>query len=477
MALITDPDLLADSAADDASTEIFIDTTNQLIKLNPGVGDLVAKDGVVGKTVYSFLKEEWRNDPLTKNLAAFPFPLLPITDEFYELVDGWNWANATTRQSLRQVGWLVRNSSGNVTEHWAGISALSAENDDQLFYFNNSGAAIDFTFEGAVSEAIQVIDDPNGDGLYADGFNRSTLFEIYNREYAQLYSVSDLPSIGVSDLLAPKVFSFPAPTALDSKISVADTGIDANSDGTADVAPYSGMSITFYDTAQVRNIGGTNYNFGIIIDGNNGTAQQIYEFVQWALRQSNDQDASTGTLIGRLMPELVAFEGDILKTKTARSNYRGGGTGVYIDNFATADTNNITFRDNTDTERSFPFVAVVTLDFNPNLQADTNAKYFVYFTDGVTAGLEWGNSGSILVDNNAGSDVTGNVSGASSIQFDFDYDGNTQGGRTAGQDANITVIAIGLDSSQYVRQTGTITRSTENSVTLVGAIERQYENA
>lgn len=474
MALITDPDLLADSAADDSSTEIFIDTTNKFIKLNTGVGDLVAADGVTEKAVYSFLKEEWKNDPLTKNLAAFPFPMVPITDEFFELVEGWNWANAATRQSIRQGGWLVRDTSGNVTEHWAGISALSAENDDQL-YFDQGAGATAFTFAGPISEAVQVIDDPNGDGNYADGYDRSGTFAIYNREQAQLYAQSDLAAIGVADLLAPKVFSFPVPTGADLNIATADIGIDADTNGAADVAPYDGMSITFHTTPQSRTIGASSRDFGIIIDGNNGTKQQIYEFVQWSLRQSNDQDAGAGSLVGQLMPELLEFVGDTLKTKTA-ANYQGGGTGVYIDNFQPADTNSLVFVDNTATERTFPFVSVVTMNFNVNLQNDAAAEYFVYFENGVTAGLEWGNDGAILVDDNSGSDVTGLVGGNSSIQFDFDYDGNNQGGRTPGTDANVVFIAIGLETGQYVRATTTIARSTENSVSLVAAIERQYEN-
>ena len=59
----------------------------------------------------------------------------------------------------------------------------------------------------------------------------------------------------------------------------------------------------------------------------------------------------------------------------------------------------------------------------------------------------------------------------------FDYDGNVQGGRTAGTDAAITAVAIGLSTGQYVSATGTIARSTANSISLVAALERNYENA
>ncbi len=100
MALINDPDQLTDSSTDNGSTNVYIDTSAKLIKLVPGVGGLDASDGVTEKAVYSFLKEEWKNDTLTKNLAAFDFPMVPITDEFYELVGGWDWANATTLELL-----------------------------------------------------------------------------------------------------------------------------------------------------------------------------------------------------------------------------------------------------------------------------------------------------------------------------------------------------------------------------------------
>ncbi len=345
---------------------------------------------------------------------------------------------------------------------------------DQLYYDNGAGAT-NFTFTGAVNEAIQIIDDPDGDGDYVDGFNRSGTFTIYNREQAQIYNNSNLAAVGSSDLLAPKRFSFPIGTGTDLNISTADTGIDSTEDGTADVAPYSGMSIEFFTTPQSRTIGASSYDFGIIIDGNNGTKEEIYEYVQWALRQDTDQDNGTGTLIGNVMPELLEFVGSTLKTKQATSNYQGGGTGVFIDNFATADTNQLAFIDNTATERTFPFVAAGNLTFNDNLVNDSSAVYRVFYTDGVDAGLEFGNSGAILVDDNSGTDISGAVTG-SSIAFDYDYDGNTQGNRTAGTDANVTAIAIGLDTGQYVKTTSTIGRNNANTISFVAAIERNYEN-
>ena len=81
----------------------------------------------------------------------------------------------------------------------------------------------------------------------------------------------------------------------------------------------------------------------------------------------------------------------------------------------------------------------------------------------------------ILVDNNSGSDIAGSI-GAASIAFDFDYDGNIQGGRTAATDAAIVLRAIGLETAQFVEATGTITRNVGLSFSLVAGLERNYSN-
>jgi hypothetical protein len=58
----------------------------------------------------------------------------------------------------------------------------------------------------------------------------------------------------------------------------------------------------------------------------------------------------------------------------------------------------------------------------------------------------------------------------------FDYDGNVQGGRTSGTDAAVTVVAIGLQTAQFVKVTSTITRSVDNNISLVSSLERNYRN-
>jgi hypothetical protein len=440
-------------------------------------GDL-SSDGVTLKALYSFLKEEWKDDPHTKNLAAFPFPMVPITDEAFELVDGWDFYDDAARYLIRTAGWTVKNTSGLVTQKWAGIIGLGTiESNDQLYYQQVSGgAATNVQLTGQINQAVQILKDDDGDGNYSEGsdFDRRSYFKLFVREQGQLYDVASLTDIGVTTMDA-QAYRFPISTGTDLKITHTDVQIDADSNNVADVSPYSGMSITYYNTAQDRSIGGTNRSFGIIIDGNGGTAEQIYEFVQWSLRRTTDINAGSGTLTGKIADELLEFVGDTLKTKNA-TNPEGGGTGVFIDDYQTVDVNRLVFRDNSAVERTFPYVAALTINFGDNLKNDASAKYWVYFTTLPGAGNDFGEASAVIVDDNASADMSGNVSGASSVQHSFNYDGNVQGGRTAGTDADITVVGIGLATGQYVRATGTIGRSTANSISLVAALERNYQN-
>jgi len=94
----------------------------------------------------------------------------------------------------------------------------------------------------------------------------------------------------------------------------------------------------------------------------------------------------------------------------------------------------------------------------------------------VTVGMNPINSpDALLVSNNGGSPISGTIS-ASSVTFDFDYDGNQQGGRAGGQTADITIRAIGLNTGQFVETTGQITQATGLTYSLVAALERNYSN-
>jgi len=499
MAKIIDHTLLAQT------TDVVFDTTLHTIQLL-STGAINIHDGVTGQAIYSFCKAQWKADPA---LIKFPFPLIAITEEKFELINGWDWADNATRALIRDAGWAVKDASNVSLEEWAGIITLGSFTDpliDTAYIQQAIGApATNLGHAGPVNEAVKIY----GDATHGN-FDYRNFFKIFLREQAELYDASDLTAIGVSTLTY-QVYSFPLSNAIDLNITASDATIAAS-------APYTGMTITYLngvgftnyatgtvyaansvvlDTATGRwfqtALGGTsnganvaadigvtdwtayagerlvdagNYRaFDKVIGGTAGTLQQIYEFVEYQLRQATDIDAGAGTVIGNTADGLLHFVGSTLTTST----------GVYIDNYQATESNSIEFHDVTGTARLLPFTAAGTIEFNTNLINDTAAQYWMFFTDPTaTAGDEFGTAGAIIVNDAAGNPITGNVGGNASIAFDFDYDANIQGGRTAGTDAAVTVVALGLTTGQYVSASATITRSKANKISLVAALERNY---
>ena len=439
MALITDPDQLAQG------TEVTLDTANQTITLTPNVATNLTDDGVTGQALYSFLKEEWKTDAA---LIAYDFPMVSITFEQFEFVKGWKPANDVTRNLLRSCGWRELDATNTVTREYMGIISLGSIDVGDTAYYSFSGdvAKTDFDFAGRVDQGVQTFGDVNNGNID----RRTDALTTFIRTQGKLYGSATTGSIGLNSLnyIANR---FPLAEAVDTKITATDDDIANN-------APYLGMSITYAPI--VRTIGDAPFNFDILVDGNSGTAEQINEFVQYQLRQAGDIDAGGSNVIGALSESLTAFLGDTLKTKE----------GVYIDNFLPNDTNRIIFTDTDGVERSFPFVASGSLTFNANLVADDGAIYRVFFAD------TFGSANATIVNDNAGNPLSGQVGGNESIGFDFDYDNNVQQGRTRATEAEIIVVAIGLQSAQYVSAAATIGRASGQNISLVAPLERNYSN-
>jgi len=464
MALITDPDDL------NQGVEVTIDTGALTIELS--LAGNLSEDGVTAQALYSFLKEEWRTDA-TK--IPFPFPMVAITPEQFEFVEGWEPFDDSTRKLIRTGGWREIASGGAIKREYAGvislgnIDAVDKTTGDRAYYaFASDTSPTTFTYAGPVNEAIQTF----GDVSNGNFDSRGEVLTLFIREQGKTYGSQTTTQIGVSDL-SYITYRFPLSESSDLNISASDGTISSS-------APYNGMSITYHAAPQssgtlfTSDLAGGPYNFGITIDANNGTKQEVYEFVQWSLRQTSniDNDATGASKPGQLQDGLLRFVGSTLESLNA-TNVDGGGTGVAIINFDSNDTNELVFRDNIEATRTFPFVAAGTINFNNNLVDDGQAVYRMFFTTNPAG--DFGTATAVLVEDNSGNDISGNISGAN-VSFDFDYDGNTQGGRTAGTDADVTIVAIGLDNAQYVLANGTITRSTGLSFSLVSALERNYDN-
>lgn len=461
MALITDPDQLLQG------TEVTIDKIGLDFTLN--IAGNLSADGVTLQTFYSFLKEEWLNE--VNGVHKYTFPMLSITPEQFEIgnngskFSNWTWANDATRKLIRTAGWREYNSSGATTREYLGAITLgNIDGTDKAYYaFSSDSASTEFTYAGPVNEAVQIY----GNATNGNFDKRSDILTLYIRQEGKTYGQATSTDIGLSTVTY-KAERFPLSEAADLKITATDTAISTT-------APYTGMSITYHQVAQSATIGGVPYNFGITINGNNGSAEQIYEFVQYSLRQITDidEEADAPVQIGNLQDQLLRFVGDTLEALPA-SNTDGGGTGVRIINFNSNDTNRITFKDNLGASVTFPFVSAGTLLFNTNLVNDVAAKYWLFFQNANGNLIDTDNA--IVINNNSGSPISGTVSGLASVPFDFDYDGNIQGGRTAGTDAAYTLRVIGLTTAQFAEVSGVIGRSVGQNISITSALERNYVN-
>ena len=244
-------------------------------------------------------------------------------------------------------------------------------------------------------------------------------------------------------------------------------------------------------------IGSSWFAFNRILTANGGTDRQVYDWMQRQLRVTgvgntggvldiNQNDSPTAnqrlgiTYRGNIGELLGEYVGDTLKTKG----------GLRIVGFDTNSTNNLVFRDITvdgggvdantylpvtSTERTFPFVAAGTFVWSQNLIDEPNAdtKYTMYFT--TNPGGNFDTSSAIIVKDNSNVDITGQIS-TSPLIWDFDYTNNAQGGRTPDTNADVTIVAQGLNGATWILVTSTITKATGQTITVNADDERNYSN-
>lgn len=430
-------------------TELTIDETARTFTLNEA-GNLVAKDGVTLQALYSKFADLWT----TTTYQDSPFPLNAIdalSGQYYFGVDaggnynGWKPASDATRNMLRDGGWREYSSAGVLNREYAGFVGLGAINTGAQPYYilNASDAPTNFPFADQFNVGVQVYGDAaNGD------FDKRTYAKTYCREYGKKYKDSVLADTGKTATGAFLV-NFLISNEDDLKIQANDAAMTG--------APYDGITVSYYSTNQNRLIGGANYPFRIIVDGNGATLEQIYTKIQYLLRQNSDINTAgdAGSVTGKTAASLLSFVGDTLVTST----------GVYIDDIQSADSNRIEFYDQNGVKRTNPYTAAGALSFNAAL-VGAGSSYRLFFS------ADYGTASAVTVKNASGVDIAGIIS-ASPIPFDFDYDGDTLGG-TAGTDKAVTLIGIKPGSGKFAVATGTLTRSKAISLSLVGEADRAY---
>lgn len=459
MAKITDPDLLV------KNTEITFISGSKRIALN--LAGNLSYDGATMQAVYSKCKELWKTD---ETLVRYPFPLISITEKKFDFIDGWDFTGSVpsrpnlTRELIRDAGWSVQNPANSSTEEWMGFVSLGTVGDTDQVYIqqSQSGTPSNVVFTGSVNEPVLIYSSASLNG-FSDR-NYRDYFKPFIRVQGKTYDASNLSAIGESSVTY-QVYSFPLGNSSDTKIEATDAEITSS-------APYTSMSIYYYTGSLYKQIGASSYPFDIIIDGNNGSKQEIYEFCQYKLRQNANVNSGSGhasgiylgNIIGKTADQLCSFVGDTLYTAE----------GVFIQNIQNTDINFYVFRDTGSFQHSYPYVAAGTITFNSYLKSDPSSSYKMFFTS--TPSSSFGSASAVIVQDNNGNPITGSAYNLDSTSFTFDYDGNVQGSRAAQTDAAVTIVAIGLNTGQYVSTVGTIARTNANAFSLVAALERNYRN-
>lgn len=517
MAKLIDPDSL------NQGTEIVISTAARTIQLleaggldntSPG-----STSGVTYQALYSFLKEEWKSD-VSLNKYKFPIKMFTKTDGTF--INGWTFADATSRNLVRDAGYTEGSTQ------FAGIQSLGNFDSslDQAYFSNAIGygqPVTDFNKTGNLNESISI----TGFTGYLKKFLRIS---------GKLYSEYNLLTEQTLPLLEPVLYKFPLENSVDQKITIGDAALDAAT------APYNGMKINYlagtgFTTAAAttyvagavvkdglgrwafcttagtvttpgggyasfggtsawqaydgeKQIGAVYYAFNRILTANNATDLEIYNWTQRQLRKATDINANDSISVGQrsgfvmngnLAELALEYVGDTLKT-------RGG---MLIEGFNTNSTNNIKFRpivENTGgisattylplvatLEVNYPFVATGNLVFSANLvgEPDLDTKFTMFFDN--AGGNLFDSSNAIIVNDNSLVPITGEIT-SGVIAFDFDYDNNVQGGRTAGTDAAVSIVAQGLNGATWVLATSTITRAAGQTITVNADDERNYAN-
>ena len=434
-ALIVDPDNLQDAGTDSANN-IFIDTANRTILIrnneasgNANKGPVLSANGVTHQALYSFLKEQWKDDPKSKGLINYPFPLIAITPEQFEWRYGWRPADDTSRSLIRTGGWreYAINNSSLLREYIGTISLGNIEgtareedagvNQHKVYYafFDATtkapvtaaigATARDYTYSGEVNEAVQTYLDSNGDGTpfydYRSNilrlFIRSQPFQAPNAGVAYTFDQTDTVDIGISAgaTLPYNTQRFPLVEGQDLKINVTDAVIDANQNTNEKYAAKTGPSIEYLAVSEASNtfgygedLFGGPFNYGIKVNAQDGTGtgsltnQEVYSWTQYSLRQDSDIELATGTVkIGKLQDELFEFVGDTLTTKLSTNlDQSGTKTGVAITNINGNDINLTQLRDDNGTLQAFPFSTNISITFSQDILDDSStAKAFVFY--------------------------------------------------------------------------------------------------
>ena len=300
----------------------------------------------------------------------------------------------------------------------AGIASIRHQSDAPNFFF-------DITEEGGAANEPFLFEFSAGAPDYQVYYNYDNYFKIYNREKARTYAEQAISQVGVTQVNY-QAYRIPLATTIDSNLQtggqdISDTTLGEGSQGAEGV--YSGIAVSFHQSPVQYEVNGINYDFNVTIDANQKSITNVYQYVQGLLRTpSRTTDVAQAGLaytsmnslsavgfgtdvvggrneygndlrVGVTEEPLLEFIGNTLYAKLREDIYgetNPGDTnyGVYIKNVSSGQLTDVVYYDNDGQTRTEPFVSSYTLVFNTNLNADNDARFWIFYdTDETLPGI------------------------------------------------------------------------------------------
>lgn len=241
---------------------------------------------------------------------------------------------------------------------------------------------------------------------------------------------------------------------------------------------HTGITIDYLSGTQTADVNedlaNETYKYIINDASNQATTREIYEKMQYQLRQNSDISFGATNVTGATADSIANFIGSTLS----------GEPGVLITNIADAIKNFVEYYDLADTAKVtkilYPFIASGTLSFGGNAGSGDFKYWLFYKTLPLGTDNDYGQTNARIVKDALGNPIAGTFNG-SAVNWSFKYDSEVAdygGGaeRTAGVDADVVAVGIGLVGGQFISVESTIRRATGQNILVAPALERNYQN-
>ena len=478
---------------DTSGSEIVVEiiTAEELANVDLGSGaeanPLTNALGITLRGLYNFENQERRVDESLRN-----FKRVIDGPSGYRFAGAFNFyngnklyagANSTSnsddRFKVRGSGFIEYADAGSLRDRiYHGVRSLVNIDPTSQAYYSlltdtleataQAGTWTDFFRQGDIDEVVQVFGDTtNGDTGAGDFDYTSRVLVPRVRTFGNIAGEATSVSSGIAEF-----------SGFSGGYGVGEANENANSYAIADVyggsqiAPWTGMTLEKLVAPQSETgFNEADGNFTWVLHNTlNGTAQECAAYLDALAIQDADIDVGTGTYNGR--KGRVWYQRSAGKVITASI----GGEGLFIEGLSTAEQQNVTFTDDADATKTYPFFVEVQITVGAGAVADANAWYRVMYLDGAGA-LDFDTATAVVVQDSSSTDVNGNVLAdavANVISFAYAYDTNTQAGLSAGVDKACVVLVEGDGGVAQALTEFTITRS---SVVPVSCVPPNDNNA